>query len=176
MHEAPYHKERDHYSWLHSQHDLFLLNTVFTREMWITNVSNNSASVTEKDREEMRGKWFGMHFLSLISFLETTFMQKLCSLNFRYGWLLADFHKTHLYIWSGIYCHAPGPAGSIYSWHSVLSVKGCWDRQCVGGLRQALRREWVKILTPLQSSSDVLYMCSTHTHTLKAIVCGLSAS
>lgn len=40
-------------------------------------------------------------------------------------------------------------ASSIYSWHSLLSGKGCWDRPCIGGFRQALHRKGVKILTPI---------------------------
>lgn len=92
-HNAKYKKA--HCSRLHSHHDLFLLNAIFTCLNVNQTVSNNSECYG-KNRKEMGGKWFGMHFQGLTSFLETTLMQKLCSLNLSYGWLVADFHKTHL--------------------------------------------------------------------------------
>lgn len=151
--------EKAHCSWRHSEHDLF----VFECKTYTLKLEPNCFK-TQNEQKGNGRQIFSMHFPSLTGFLETTFMQKLCSVNLSHGWLVADYHKTHLYIWSSVYLSCSWPAVFIAG---ILCCQGN-SAEIDNGLEGSDKpyagkksRYWPL----LQSSTGALYVCTAHTHT-----------
>lgn len=104
-HEAPWHKKTlIFYGWIHRM--IFLFVCYLMQDFFLLKCEwSNFGRVIEMIEIKLQAN-SQQTFSEVYKFsLKQPSCKHYAHLNFSHGWLVACFHRTHLYIWSRIYCH-----------------------------------------------------------------------